>query len=131
LLDALSPRHDVDTAGDVPASPAETEKAISALWGQIRENLARLPAEQAQRFGSLSRSLIEMALRYRASGTVRAPLLLIRTPTHHEIVFQGWRTVAKNGLTIRVVSGNTFSMLANPVVATVSSLVDQELSRQD
>ena len=137
LLESIPPRSDaVVETGDVTNPPdpksvaAETEKALNVMYEQIRGNLLRLPPQTAERFGRLCREQIDMGIRYRASP-IAAPMVLLRTPTHPGLVFQGWTYLGTGGFEERVVPGDAFSMLSPPHVGVLAAQLDKVLCGPD
>jgi hypothetical protein len=74
-----------------------------------------------------SPQLIDLALRYRATTRIRAPLFLIRTPTHPKVVFQNWNHLTSGHVEERIVPGDAFSILVAPVVKIVGEELDAAL----
>jgi hypothetical protein len=67
-----------------------------------------------------------MADKYRAPQ-VKAPIGLIRTPTHSTTLYEGWQTITTSGVEEYIVSGDSYSMLAPPIVAKLGEILDQLL----
>ena len=133
LLESVPPRSeavaetvDVTNPPDPKSVAAETEKALNVMYGQIRRNLLRLPPQTAERFGRLCRKQIDMGSRYCASP-ISAPMVLLRTPTHPELVFQGWTHLGTSSFEERVVPGDAFSMLSLPHVGVLAAQLDKVL----
>lgn len=128
MLESVPPSGSEATAYNTPAPDRPViAKAVSDLCKQVREKLSRLPAELAQKFGPVSWELIDLALRYRATTRIRAPLFLIRTPTHPKAVFQNWSHLTSGHVEERIVPGDTFSILVAPVVKIVGEELDAAL----
>ena len=116
------------TADDLPpADRVEISKAVSGMCDQVRENLSRLPTELANRFGPISWELIDLAIRYRATTRISAPVFLIRTPTHPKSVFQDWSCLTSGHFEEHIVPGDAFSLLVAPVVKIVGAVLDGAL----
>jgi thioesterase domain-containing protein len=129
LLETIPPFSPALRPDDLSAPfRAEIVKAGTELCGNIRENLARLPANVAERLGPLSWELIDLVLHYQAAP-ILAPLLLIRTPTHPDEVFRNWRPLAPGGFVEHIVPGDTFSMLSERLVGAVCSSLDEALDK--
>jgi thioesterase domain-containing protein len=129
LLESVPPTGDDITAGGTPPPDrAETAKAVSDQRDQIRDRLAQVPPELATRFGPLAWELIDLALRYRATTRIDAPVFLIRTPTHPKTVFQNWGQLTNGGFQEQVVPGDAFSMLSAPIVDLVCKKLAEALS---
>ena len=128
MLESVPPSGSEATAYNTPAPDRPVvAKAVSDLCEQVRKKLSRLPAELAQKFGPVSWELIDLALRYRATTRIRAPLFLIRTPTHPKAVFQNWSHLTSGHVEERIVPGDTFSILVAPVVKIVGEELDAAL----
>lgn len=126
LLESVPPTGDDTTADGTPRP--ETIKAVSDLCDQIRNRLSEVSPELAKRFGPVAWELIDLALRYRATTRIDAPVFLIRTPTHPETVFQNWSQLTNGGFKEHVVPGDAFSMLSAPTVDLVCKRLDEALS---
>jgi thioesterase domain-containing protein len=110
--------------------PPEIVKAVTDMFQQVRDRLSTLPAELAKRFGPVTWELIDLSLRYRAKMRVRAPVFLIRSPTHPKSVFQGWNLLTSGGFEERVVPGDAFSILTAPTVKIVAAALDEALRQR-
>jgi len=126
LMEALPPPFGSDAIEDDVLPPAFA-KALSDLYGQVRESVSRLPPEVAEQFGPLSSELLNLALRYHATTRINAPVFLIRTPTHPKSVFQGWSYLTSGHFEEDIVPGDAFSMLAAPAVKVLSTRLDEVL----
>jgi len=107
----------------------EIAAAVSDQCEQMRENLSRLPAEIADRFGSLSWELIDVASHYRANR-ISARLLLIRTPSYSNAVFQNWNHLTSGSVEEHIIPGDAFSILAAPGVKAVGDRLDEALRNE-
>ena len=123
LLESVPPTGDEATS-DEPQR-AQTAKAVSDLCDQVRDRLSRVSPALANRFGPLAWDLIDLALRYRATARISAPVLLIRTPTHPTIVFQDWGQRTTGSFKEQIVPGDAFSMLGAPIVSTVCKKLEE------
>jgi thioesterase domain-containing protein len=129
LLESVPPMA-ADTTAEGTSRPdyAETAKAVSDQRDQIRDRLSQVSPELAEKFGPLAWELIDLALRYRATTPIDAPVFLIRTPTHPKTVFQNWSRLTNGGFKEHVVPGDAFSMLSAPIVNLVCRTLDEALS---
>ena len=128
LLELVPPSGNTVNADDIPhPDRAEIAKAVSDLCNQVREKLSQLPTELVDRFGPLSWELIDLALRYRATTRISAPVFLIRTPTHPRSVFQNWSRLTSGHFEEHIVPGDAFSILVAPGVRIVGAELEAAL----
>jgi len=104
----------------------EFNKFMEITVEQIRQQLSRLPPKHAKRFGRLSWEQMHMGSRYRATH-ISAPIILFRTRTHPDVVFQDWKYFSDRGFTEQIVPGDTFSMLSPPYVDILGAELDKAL----
>ncbi len=126
LLEAVPPG-DTSTIETDANRRAETAKAIAELCDNVRENLSRLDTKVAARFGPLSWKLIDMSESYVARNAVKAPVMMLRTTTHPESVFQPWQRLTTGNYSEQIAPGDAFSMLAAPAVAVTAKRIDNLL----
>jgi hypothetical protein len=102
------------------------ERAMQTIFEHISSQLTLLPKNYAEHFRKVSYHLLQMADKYRAPQ-VKAPIGLIRTTTHSATLYEGWKTITTSGVEEYIVSGDSYSMLAPPIVATLGEILDQLL----
>jgi len=130
LLESVPPTaNEASNDGVTPRDSGETTKVVSELCDQVRDRLSRASPQLAQRVGPLTWELIDLALSYRATTRISAPVLLIRTRTHPRAVFQKWRQLTSCEFEEQVVPGDTFSMLDAPIVNLVCRRLEEVLRR--
>lgn len=130
LLEAITPkRANIAATGDI-AEPTQDsvsmERAMQTIIEHISSQLTLLPKEYAEHFGKVTYQLLHIADQYRASS-VKAPIAHIHTRTHSAMVYEGWNTITTSGFEEYIMSGDTYSILAPPLVTTLGEKLDQLL----
>ena len=126
LLEAVPPGHDATNEAGTDQGAA-TAKAVAELCDNVRDNLSKLDTKIAARFGPLSWKLIKMSETYEVGGAVKSPVLMVRTQTHPEAVFESWQKLTESRYGEQIVPGNAFSMLTPPAVAITAKKIDSLL----
>ena len=109
-----------------PELDAQILSALGMIFDQTGKQLARLPRELAERFEKLNRIHVEAGINYLASP-VNAPIVLFRTSSHEESIFQEWRKLTHGEFSETMVPGHTFSMLTPPHVDVLAEQVAELL----
>lgn len=130
ILEAITPKRvNIATTEDKVNSKQESasmECAMQTVFEHINSQLTLLPRNHAEHFGKVTYHLLQMADKYRAPS-VKAPIVHIHTRTHTAMAYQGWRTVTTSGIKEHIISGDTYSILAPPIVTTLADKFDQLL----
>ena len=137
LLEALPPRGNrsvesrpgTQIGHDGSEPLVEADETLKIMFEQIDQNLSRLPVEQAERYGRASRKLIGLGSRHRANP-IAAPITLLRTPSHPDVVFQGWIGLTGD-FKEHVIHGDAHSMLRNPDVKILGAQLGRVLNAHD
>ena len=130
ILESIAPeRVDTNSSADNIHSiqdSAAMEQAMKIVFRQITGQLARLPEEYAEQFKKSCYHLLHLLSQYRASGVI-SPIALIRTQTHSANLFEGWEALTSADFTEHIITGDTQSMLAPPIVTVLSEILTQVL----
>ena len=130
ILEAITPKcANISTTEDKVDSKQESasmERAMQTVLEHISSQLMLLPKNHAEHFGKVTHHLFQMADKYRAPS-VKAPIVHIHTRTHSRMVYQGWSTLTTSGIEEHIISGDTYSILAPPIVTTLAEKLDQQL----
>jgi len=134
LLEALPPMSGTAEDREVtteqepppPEAVAKTAAALHLRFEQSRQQLTHLPPEHAERLWHFSREQLQMAFCYRATP-IGASIVLLRTATYPDTIFETWRHLSAHSFSERIVPGNAFSMLRPPDVAVLGAQLDNVL----
>lgn len=136
VLEALPPRSEMSPEGPDgaqrldPSSPlgAEVERFTELTFGQLGQQLSRLPPSHAKRLTGFTVNQVKMDGEYCARHPIAAPILLLRTSMHHEMVFADWNCFTTKGFEEITVPGDAFSMLNPPHVSSLGEELRRALA---
>jgi thioesterase domain-containing protein len=126
VLESFPPETDKALREREDRARAETDKAVALALDKMQDQIARLPAAIAERHGQFTRQQTRMSSIYRTSA-IDAPIALLRTRTHPDVVFQDWNDLSIHSFTQQIVPGDAFSMLISPDVGTLAARLDTVL----
>jgi thioesterase domain-containing protein len=126
VLESFPPETDKAVRDRDVTAGAEIEKAVALALNKMQDQIARLPAAIAERHGQFTRELTRISSVYRTSA-IDAPIALLRTRTHPDVVFQDWNDLSIHSFTQQIVPGDAFSMLIPPDVGTLAARLDAVL----
>jgi len=143
-LEALGERVSVfvlfDSIGPVPADeyvdpdlPSMNEmadhvgKAVTLLTEHAATQFSVLPAPAVERIRAIIQTHIDAGIRYRGAP-VKTGIVLLRTRTHDDRAFLGWRPIGTGGYREVDIPGDTFSMLKPPHSKVLGQRLSEVLS---
>ena len=129
VLESVPPRSEMAPEGPDGAQRLDPSTALGAAvarfaeltFGQLGQQLSRLPPSHAKRLTEFTVKQAKMDTEYCAKQPIASPILLLRTLTHHDIVFEDWNCLTFGGFSQATVPGNAFSMLGAPHVSTLAA----------
>jgi hypothetical protein len=101
---------------DAELGEKRLSEALQAVYDQAKSQFSMLPGEAVQKFERVLKLQIDSGFKYRCRP-VQCPIAIIRTPVHHDMLFQGWPIMGAGGYTRIDIQGETFSILRPPQVA--------------
>ncbi len=120
------------TSGDADQSPEKLEAELNQILEDTlmhaRARLSSMPGQYADRLVQLTHDQIKTSSMYQAP-TIDAPIFLLRTRTHGDLVFRGWESLTRSTLVEKTIPGDTHSILENPDVEAMSSEIQRVLAR--
>ena len=136
VLESVPPRSEMapegpDGAGRLDPSTvlgAEVERFAQLTFGQLGKQLSRLPPKHAKRLTDFTLNQVKMDTEYCAKHPIASPILLFRTSTHHDMIFEDWNCFTFDGFSQVIVPGDAFSMLGSPHVNTLAAELDKALA---
>jgi thioesterase domain-containing protein len=129
LLDTLPPisvsgRQKIRDHSIQALKEQDTLEAIVGFFREIENNLDQLPERIAGRYRDSLRNQLQLVQTY-SPEPFEITIRHIRTATLPDKLFQAWQEVVSNGNYQELqTSGNTFSMLTQPYVRRLATLLD-------
>jgi thioesterase domain-containing protein len=128
VIEAVPPRSEMAPEGpngDERSDPSsllgsEIKRFIDLTFAQMGQQLSRLPPKHANRLKDYTVKQLQLDVEYCATHPIAAPILLLRTATHHDVVFKDWSCFTTGGFRGSTVPGDTFSMLDRPHVGALA-----------
>jgi thioesterase domain-containing protein len=102
----------------------ELNKSQKIADDYIREQIAGLPAKYAYQFERITNQLLAMTSSYCAMSC-NVPIVLFRTATHHEVVYQDWKHLCAKGVVEHILPGDAYSMLSPPAVRVLAKKLEK------